>query len=226
MKFVPFNECSLSGRILVIPSCGCSAVDQLAIDLICCKYGTQIGRFISDHIDQVVSPNPYKKDGPIATSVDVYTATIKTLGDIVLLRIASSIPKPKRKILEFTKEIIEFMHEQKITNLLMLRSVSSVFCLENQIRDWPFALRVSGPLSDKIGFKPIEQYTDIQMTMKKTVYGDLYSCLEKFSDIQLTVCFYFVHEGKGFNEANFLAKKFTNDEEFPVPYSWAPLLDE
>ena len=226
MKFIPFETVNLEGRILVIPSCGCSAVDQLTVDLICNKYGTQVGRFISDHIDQVVSPNPYKKDGPIATSVDVYTATLKTLGDVVVLRIASTIPKPKRKILEFSKEIIEFMKENKLTNILMLRSVSSVFCLENQIRDWPYALRVGGPLSEKIGFKQIEQYTDLQEMFKSTTYGNLYACLEKFTDIQLSICIYFVHEGKGFNEAMFFAKKLADDEEFPVPYSWLPLLEE
>ena len=226
MKFVSFSECSLEGKTLIIPSCGCSAVDQLAIDLICYKFGKQVGRFISENIDQIVSPNPYKKDGEIATTIDVYTATLKNLGECVIFRIASSIPKEKRKILEFSKDICEFVIEQKISGLLMLRSVSSVFCLEQQIRDWPFALRVDGPLSEKIGFKAIEQYTDTQLMMKNTVFGDLHACIEKLGSIQLTTCIFFVHEGKGFNEAMFFAKKVTQEETFEIPYSWVPLMEE
>ncbi|EAY22306.1 hypothetical protein TVAG_377850 [Trichomonas vaginalis G3] len=226
MKFVPIGENSLEGRILVVPSCGSGSVDQLTVDLICYKFGKLVGRFISNNVDMVVTPDPYKKEGgELATAVDVYIGETPLLGPIALLRIASSIPKQKRKILEFSKEIAHFAQENKIKDVLFVRTVSSVFCLEQQIRDWPFALRATGKLAPKIKFNQIEDYTEVQAMLKNTVFGDLYNCLQKQPEIDLSAAFFFVHEGRGFNEAVFFAKKLTNEENIEIPYSWELLME-
>lgn len=229
MKFISVESASLEGRTLILPSCGSSAVDQLTVDLICFKFGKLVGRFISNNIDMVVSPDPYKKEGgQLATAIDVYVGESPHLGPIAILRIASAIPKPKRKILEFAKELIQFSQENKIKDILLVRSVSSVFCLEQQIRDWPIALRIEGELASKIQFTQMEDYSQIQQVMRDAVFGDLYNCLKfiaKESGISISTTFFFVHEGRGFNEAVFYAKQLTKEEKIEIPYSWELLME-
>lgn len=219
------SDIDFEGHTLVLPTCGSSAVDQLCVDLLCYKYGKQVGRILSDNIEMTASPNPYaEKDGKIASSVDIYKGEIPNIGKVVLLRIATMLPKQKRMILDFTKDILTFAENHKLSGIVLIRSVSSVFCLESQIRDWPFALRAFGPVLDQIKFKNLEPFGEGQEMLKASVLGEFFTCFERNAKLPLSMLLFFVHEGKGFNEAKFFAKNITG-EEIQEPYSWKPLLD-
>ena len=215
-----FNENDYSNYNLIIPSCGCSNIDQLTIDLLCFKYGKLIGRIISDQLDFVVSPNPYKKDDTFSSSIDVYSCEIPRIGLSIVLRVASSLPNMKRRIFDYSKEILEFINLLKLKEILLIRSVSSVFCIDSQIKDWPFAVRGNGLISEKLKIIPFEQYSDGQNMLKLTIFGDLYRCLEKNSKIPLSLIVFFVNEGKGYEDAIFLFNLITQIEIKELPYSW------
>ena len=223
MKWVPFDtnkNTEFSDYTLVIPSCGSVNVDQMCIDLFCFKYGEQIGRMVSCNVNYVVSPNPYKEGGCFASSIDVYKCSIPRIGESIGLRISSSMPLMKRKIFDYSKELIELSKILKIKELLIVRSVSSVLCVDSQIRDWPFSIRGHGQIINKLSLIPLEQYSDIQSLVKQSVFGELYHCLEISKDISISLVIFFVNEGNGFNEGKFLASALTGDTIDKVPYSW------
>lgn len=224
MKFVPIDFSAspdFSDHYLIFPSAGSSNVDQLAIDLLCFNYGKQIGRIISDNLDFVASVNPFDPNSKIlASSIDVYLCEIPNVGKSVVLRVCANLPLQKRRILNYSSELIEFIKTTKIKAVIMLRSVPAIYCIDDQIKDWPVTIRGFGETPKLFGIKPIEEYGESQELVKITVFGELFQCITKLSNIPFSVVFHFVHDGVNTNDAMVLATKITNNQALTPPPYW------
>jgi hypothetical protein len=101
--------------------------------------------------------------------------------------------------------------------VVLVRSVSSVFCVDAQIRDWPKAIRAYGAI-EGLKVTAIEEYTEDDLSA--TVFGELLECLKSFSDIPLAAVFVFVHEGISGEDALLLAQVISGKEELNRPEYW------
>ncbi|OHT11857.1 hypothetical protein TRFO_18539 [Tritrichomonas foetus] len=209
---------------LILPSCGAASGDQLTIDVICATFGKLVGRILSDNLDFVASPDPFNENSNhIASSIDAYTCDLPKFGQTLVLRVASNLPSSKRKILDYSKEIVEFTEVAGITQILLIRSVSSVFCNDAQIHGWPRTIRAWGPLTDKLGEKPLESYDETQEMISAAVYGELCECLKRFAKIPFSVLFVFIHEGAIMENVVTAAKTVAGTDQLKVPASWEKL---
>lgn len=227
MKWIPIESPEhpdFSNHILILPSCGSEHSDQLSIDVICATYGKIVGRILSDNLDFIASPDPFDPESNrLASSIDAYQCQLPKLGECLVLRVAANLPDSKRGILEYSKEIIKFSELAKIKEILVLRTISAVFCTDPQIRDWPKTIRSYGPLTEKLGVKPLEKYDQTQEMIEATVFGELCECIRRFTKIPFSAVFVFIHEGNIMNNIFDMAKAITGSEELKAPPSWEKL---
>lgn len=230
MKFYPVNAAAaadISGAALVLPSCGQSHCDQMTVDALCFTFGTLAGRLLTDSLSFVCSPNPYSADsGAIATSVDVYSASLPSIGRAVLLRVAANLPEQKRKILRYSEEIVDFANENGISEIILVRSVPSIFCVDSQIRDWPFTVRGYGSAVGRLGIRKMEEYSETQEMLANTVFGELFECLKRrIADKErLSAVFMFFQQEVVMECARQMACVVCGTKEVKVPPSWNMLM--
>lgn len=227
MKWIPIEgaeQPNFTDHILILPSCGVANADQLSIDLICYTFGTLIGRILSDNLDFVASPDPFKEDSNrFASTIDAYKCELPKLGPCIVLRVAANLPPAKRRILDYSKEIVEFVQISHIKEVLLLRTISSVFCTDSQIHDWPRTIRAYGPLTEKLGEKKLEDYDESQEMISAAVRGELFECLRRFSKVPFSSLFFFIHEGSIMGNVLALAKVVTGSDQLKYPPSWEKL---
>lgn len=227
MKWIPIEgseQPNFADNILILPSCGVANADQLSIDVICFTFGTLVGRILSDNLDFVASPDPFKEDSDrFASTIDAYKCNLPKLGSCIVLRVAANLPAAKRKILDYSKEIVEFAQLSHIKEILLLRTISSVFCTDNQIHDWPRTIRAWGPMTEKLGEKKLEEYDESQEMISAAVYGELFECLRRFSKLPFSALFFFVHEGSILENVLTMSKVVTDSDQLKYPPSWEKL---
>ena len=228
MKWIPAEgapqEPSFSGHTLVLPSCGAASGDQLVVDLLCFNFGKFVGRLLSDNLDFVASSDPFdEKSDHVSSSIDAYICDFPKFGKSVVLRVAANLPAAKRRILEYAKEISEFAKISNFQNVILIRSISSVFCTDSQIHDWPRTIRCWGPLSEKIGEKELEKYDETQELIMAAVYGELCECLKRNLTIPFSGIFVFIHEGHIMENVALTSKIISGAEELKTPPSWDKL---
>lgn len=224
MKWIPIEgteQPNFTDHILILPSCGVSNADQLSIDVICFNFGTLVGRILSDNLDFVASPDPFKVDSDcLASTIDAYKCNLPKLGQCLVLRVASNLPAAKRKILEYSKEIVEFASISHIKEILLLRTISSVFCTDSQIHDWPRTIRSWGPMTEKLSEKKLEEYDESQEMISAAVYGEFFECLRRFSKVPFSTLFCFIHEASILENVLTMTKIVTGAEQLKAPPSW------
>jgi hypothetical protein len=211
-------------RTMVVPSCDPSKVDQLALDCLCFNFGTLVGRLICRHLDFVAAQDPYKPDSTtLASSIDVYSGELPSVGPSLLLRVSAPLPSPKRRILDYSKELSEFATSAKLKQILLVRSVPSVFCIGSQIQDWPKAIRGVGDILD---VAPLEEYGEAQETLRLTAVGELFECLKSVATLPFGAVFMFVEEFGRTEQAATLGGIVAGAEGLESPPSWGPLASE
>jgi hypothetical protein len=216
-------ECDFSERVLIIPSCDVSKVDQLAVDCLCFNFATLAGHLISHHLDFVASQDPYHPDnGSLSTSIDVYSGDLPSIGPVVLLRVSAPLPSTKRRILDYSKEVIVFSQSSKCKQLLLLRSVASVFCIEPQIRDWPNTMRAYGAIGGAVKVTALEEYSDEDGLLKCTVLGDFLKCLQSLTVVPIAALFLFVEDGEVNEQAVVFARALSGKDDLNIPPAWMP----
>lgn len=219
MKFVEIEEIETEGRLLIIPSCGYGNVDQLITDMICFNFCKHVGRLISDNIDFVASQNPFDPESKVlASTIDVYAGDLPTFGPVLVLRVAANLPASKRRILDYARELCEYGETAKVSGIVMIRSVASSFCIDEQLRDWPSAIRGFGDVCGKLNIKPIEKYPGQDM-LKAMVFGELFECMSRVSP-SLQAVFVFSSEDTAIDKAVLLARVISGKEDVKVPFSW------
>ena len=225
MKWVSLDggaQPDLAGKTLILPSCGSANVDQMTIDLLCLNFCQQVGRLISDNVDFVASQNPFDPNSKVlASSIDVYTGNLPTIGPVVVLRVAASLPAAKRQILDYAREICEFAETSGVKQLILVRSVGSVFCVDTQLQDWPHTVRGFGFVCGPLKVKPMEPYNEPDQDMlKASVFGELFECIKRNTKLDFGAMFVFVHGEMVFDEALLLAKTMSGAEKLDLPYTW------
>ncbi|KAH0791466.1 proteasome assembly chaperone 2 [Histomonas meleagridis] len=227
MKWIPTESSKpsdFSDHTLIVPSCSNSNCDQIAIDILCFTFGKFVGRILSDNLDFVASPDPFDANSNhIASTIDVYECSLPSLGKAILLRVASLLPGQKRKILNYSKELIDFSKLTNIKDILFLRSVPSIFCVDAQIKDWPNPVRAIGPLATKLNIKQLEDYDETQEALSNAVRGELFECLKRASNVPLTAVFIFFRDEDIVGCALQIAKAVCGAEELKLPPSYAKL---
>ena len=227
MKWIPIDFSAtpdFTDHYLIFPSAGCGNVDQLAIDLICFNYGKLIGRIISDNLDFIASVNPFDPNSKyLASTIDAYLCELPNLGKAVVLRVTANLPSQKRRILNYANELVEFMETTKIKSAIMIRSVPALYCIDEQIKDWPVSIRGFGETPKLFNIKKIEEYGDSQELVKITVYGELYQCFSKITKIPFSILFHFVHDGIGTRDAGICAATITGNKTLKIPPYWESL---
>lgn len=218
MKFFPqTDKTDFSDCTLLVPTCAYNNIDQLAIDLLCFKLNNQVGRILSDNIDAVVSPNPYDAKKPPATSLDVYYGEIKSFGKVVIIRIAASLPKQKRMMLDLAGDIVEFAESVNIKRIVIVRSFP--YSLASDLPEG-YIGRVGelGCLEDSI--KLLDSF-DKNSDLYRSLLGDFFVCASaKSKNIPLSLVVYFA---VGYFRVVFpleFAKALSADETLDIPYSW------
>jgi hypothetical protein len=223
MIWVPVtgDQPDLVDHTLILPSCDPSKVDQLAVDCLCFNFGTLIGRLISPHLDFVVSQDPYRTNtASVSTSIDVYSGEVPPFGRTVLLRVSSLLPSTKRRILDYSKDLIAFSQSSKCKQILLLRAVSSVFCIEPQIQDWPKTIRAVGAAVDILKIAPLEDYGEANEPLRATVVGDLFTCLHSLTTLPFGAVFTFVEDGENAEQAVVLAQTVSGKADLNIPPAW------
>lgn len=204
----------------MLPVWGVGSVDQMVADLICFNAGTFIGRIITDVLDPVITPNPYGSDDPpFSSTIDIYECDLP-IGKTLLLRIIAVCPDQKRQIGEFAREITNIAQSLNVRELFLIRSASSILCLESQIKNWPRAIRITGNLSDKLDIPLMEQYGDSRENIRKATFGDVYTCIKSSSTKPVTMAFVFAGRAHTIAGALHLAQKLTAKEQLQIPPSW------
>ena len=230
MKFYPIEANTapdFSNSTLLLPSCGQSNCDQMCIDILCFTFGSLTGRLLSDNLGFVCSPNPYTSgEGPISTSIDVYTATLPSVGKSVLLRVSANLPEQKRKLLNYTEEILEFTIHHHIKEIILVRSIPSIFCVVSQIKDWPFTIRGYGNVINSLGIKKIEEYSETQEILSNTVFGELFECFKKKikDKDKFSAVFMFFQQEIVMECAKQLSQVICGSKDVKIPPSWEKLV--
>ena len=209
----------MTDKTLILSSCGALSVDQMAIDLICFNFCSQIGRLISDNVDFLASQNPFNPESKVlASAIDVYAGDLPALGSCIVLRVAVNLPDVKRQILDYAKEICEFSEPFK--RVILLRSVPSVFGTDTQISDWPDVVRGFGSVTEVLKMKSIEDYDESQEMLKAAVFGEFFECLRRFMKVDFSAVLIFVHKAAVVSGANALAAAVSGKSDLKAPPSW------
>ena len=211
----------MTGKTLILPSCGSANADQMTMDLLCLNFCKQIGRLISDNLDFVASLNPFDPESNVlASSIDVYAGDLPSLGHVIVLRVAANLPAAKRQILDYAREICQFAEESGLRQILLVRSIGSVFCNDSQIQDWPKTIRGYGFICDSAKVKAIEEYGPEQEVLKASVFGELFECIRRHSKPQFGAVFVFVHGEMIIDQAVLLAQTISGAEKLNLPSTW------
>jgi hypothetical protein len=54
------------------------------------------------------------------------------------------VPAPKRRIFDYARDFSDFASDANLKQILLVRLMPSVFCIDLQIDDWPKAIRGVG----------------------------------------------------------------------------------
>jgi hypothetical protein len=225
MQWVPVDgaDCDFADRVLVLPSCDVSRVDQLAVDCLCFNFGTLVGHLISRHIDFVASQDPYRPDaGALSTSIDVYSGELPAVGPAAILRVSAPLPASKRRILDYSKEIVTFSQSCQCKQILLVRSVAAVFCIEPQIKDWPNTMRAYGKVGGAVSLTPLEEYGEDDALLRATVLGDFLKCLQVLTVVPFAAVLLFVEDGETNEQAVVFARALSGKDDLNIPPAWIP----
>jgi hypothetical protein len=98
--------------------------------------------------------------------------------------------------------------------------VSSVFCIEPQILDWPKTIRAVGAAVDILKIAPLEDYGEANELLRATVVGDLFTCLHSLATLPFGAVFTFVEEGENAEQAIVLAQTVSGKADLNIPPAW------
>jgi hypothetical protein len=206
---------------LVLPSCDPARVDQFALDCLCFNAGTLVGRLISQNLDFVTSQDPYRGGSTtLSSAIDVYRGDVPALGPSIFLRVASPLPAAKRLLFDYAREVVDFAKAAGVRQILLVRSVASLFCIDAQIADWPLPIRGFGPAVNLLRIKPLEDYAGTSDTLKAAVVGEFFECLRRLSALPFGAVFMFVEEPVTKTEAAVLARTVSGLEKMNEPPGW------
>lgn len=229
MKWVSIDgkeQPDMADKTLILPSCGTASADRMVVDLLCFNFCKLVGRLISNNLDFVASVDPFdSKSNNLASSVDVYEGELPTYGPVIVLRVAANMPTPKRQILDYAREIVEFAKSSHIKQMLLLRSISSVFCVDSQIADWPRTIRGMGKIIEPLKIKQLEEYRPEQEMLQASVLGEFFECLRRTADIDFGAVFIFVNDGMVISDAAMAAQIVSGKAELKIPESWKCLME-
>ena len=229
MKWVSIDgaeQPDMTGKTLILPSCGTASADRMTVDLLCFNFCKLVGRLISNNLDFVASVDPFDPESKhLASSIDVYVGEIPTYGSVIVLRVAANMPTPKRQILDYAREVMEFAKSSGIKQILLLRSVSSVFCVDSQIADWPRTIRGMGKIIEPLKIKQLEEYRPEQEILQASVLGEFFECLRRIADVDFGAVFIFVHDGMVISDAAMTAQIVSGKAELKIPECWKCLME-
>jgi hypothetical protein len=141
-----------------------------------------------------------------------------------LLRVSAPLPAPKRRILDYSRELAEFATQAHVTRFVLVRSVASVFCIEQQLQNWPQIVRRIGDFPDGLDLPELEAYSESQEMIRWAVRGDLVECLGRFCrPVPFSVAFRFVDDASKLDAAKEFAELLCGSKLEKVPSHWEPL---